>query len=127
MTSSSDGVRCTLHDGSVWLHLDDGRVSIPSHLLHKSKTLMDVVASGSDTSVARGFTLAAPKEWLQAWLSCYGSEEDHLGCEENTFLANCLMVCFCSRNAAASMLTTIFTVSACCHCVHSPLGCFAKH
>jgi hypothetical protein len=80
----------------VCLHLDNVRVIIPSHLLHKSQTLMDGVSTVADASIARGFTLAAPKEWLQAWLACYGSEEGHLGSADITVLANCLMVCFCS-------------------------------
>jgi hypothetical protein len=95
MMRSSDGVRCTVQDGSVWLNLDNLRVSIPSHLLHKSKTLMAAVSSFPDPSIASGFTLAAPKEWLQAWLACYGSEENHLGCVDSTGLVNCLMVCCC--------------------------------
>jgi hypothetical protein len=106
MTSSSDGVRCTIQDGSVWLQLDNVRVNIPSHIVHKSKMFNAAVSSVADPSIARGFTLAAPKEWLQAWLACYGSEEDHLGCADRKVLVNCLMVSFCSRNAAPSLLST---------------------
>jgi hypothetical protein len=96
MVSSSDGVRCTLHDGSVWLHLAYARTNIPPQLLHKSKTLMDAVSSVSDPSIARGFTLAAPKEWLRAWLACYGSGEQNLAFKDSKVLLHCLMVCFCT-------------------------------
>jgi hypothetical protein len=68
MMCSSDGVRCTVHDGAVWLYLDNIPVNIPSNLLHKSKTLMGGVSSVTHPST--GFTLAAPEEWLQAWLAC---------------------------------------------------------
>jgi hypothetical protein len=77
-------------DGAVWMHLD---VRIPSHLLNKSQVFMDAMMSEAAPSVARDFTLAAPKEWLQAWVACYCSDKQHLSCAETSELVHCLMVC----------------------------------
>jgi hypothetical protein len=104
MTSSSDEVKCTVHDGVMWMHLDETRLEVPSRLVNESQLLMDILSSVADASVSSGFTLAAPKEWLLAWTSCYcsgngsGSYEQRLSCADIKDLVNCLLVCFCSRN-----------------------------
>jgi hypothetical protein len=100
MTSSSEQVRCTVHDGAVWMHLDNTRVNIPSHLVNKSQLLRDAMASDDDTSISRDFTLPAPKEWLQAWMACYGSKEERLKSVHIQDLVYCLLVCSCSWSAA---------------------------
>jgi hypothetical protein len=64
MSNTSDVVRCTVHDGAVWMHVGDVPVLIPSHLLNKSQLLVDALSSIDDSSVANHFTLAAPQEWL---------------------------------------------------------------
>jgi hypothetical protein len=111
MVSSSHiaGVMCTVQDGAMWLHLDNVRVNIPLHLLHKSKTFMDAASSFSDPCIARGFTLTAPKEWLQAWLDCFCSEKVHLGDGDSAVLANCLkngvflLLKHCSQHAKPAL------------------------
>jgi hypothetical protein len=95
MASSSDGVRCTVHDGEVWVHIDSVQVHIPSRLLRKSQILMDALASVRDSSVTRRFTLAAPTEWLKAWVACFVSEEAYLSDADSKVLVSCLIVCFC--------------------------------
>jgi hypothetical protein len=118
MKRSSDATRCTVHDGAVWIHVDNVRVHIPSHLLNKSQILIDALSSVDDSSVATFFTLAAATEWLQAWIACYGSEEERLGCADTKDLVNCLLVrnmlheCTCRR--AQSRLI----VRRCRCCVH---------
>jgi hypothetical protein len=79
-------------DGVVWMQ--EG-VRIPLHVLKKSQTLMDALLSEADSVIAGEFTLAAPTEWLQAWVACFCSEEQHLSCAETFELVNCLMVCSC--------------------------------
>jgi hypothetical protein len=73
------------------MHLSTSSVPIPSHLLQKSKMLMDVL-SACDTSVTKEFTLAAPTEWLEAWAACFSNREKSLGGADSEFLVNCLMV-----------------------------------
>jgi hypothetical protein len=94
MDGSSDGIKCTISDGEVWMHLDGTRVHIPSHILHQSKMLMDVLSSAGEPSVTRNLKLAAPQEWLQAWAACFIHEEARLGCAAIEGLMNCLLVCF---------------------------------
>jgi hypothetical protein len=102
MTSSSDVVKCTVHDGVMWMHLDEKRLEIPSRLVNESQLLMDMISSVADSSVTSDFALAAPKEWLLSWTSCYcsgntsGSYEKYLSCTDIRNLVNCLLVCFCS-------------------------------
>jgi hypothetical protein len=104
MTISSDVVKCTVHDGILWMHLDEKRLEIPSRLVNKSQLLTDMLSSVADASVTSDFTLAAPKEWLVAWTSCFcsgsGSRSDkkRLSCADVRDLVNCLLVCFCYRN-----------------------------
>jgi hypothetical protein len=93
MASSRHGAKCTAQDGAVRMHLDDGCVNIPAHLLTKSRFLSDVLSSVTDACVARDFIVPAPEEWLQAWAARYVSEEKRLGCTDSTDLINCLMVC----------------------------------
>jgi hypothetical protein len=92
MTSSSDGVKCTVQNGTVRVHLGNVGVDIPSHLLCTSKLFMDVLASVDDPSVGREFTLSVPEEWLQAWVTCYANGEKRLSCVDIEGLVNCLMV-----------------------------------
>jgi hypothetical protein len=95
MTSASDGVRCTVHDGEVWMHVDDERIIIPSRLVDKSQILVDAVLSVDDSSVTNDFTLPAPKEWLQAWIACYGGEDEHVKYADTKDLVKCLLVRCC--------------------------------
>jgi hypothetical protein len=71
MTSTSEGVRCIVQDGEVSMHLRDVRTDIPSHLLMESRIVADVLSSMSDSPLTRNFTLTAPTESLEAWVSCY--------------------------------------------------------
>jgi hypothetical protein len=97
MTSSGEGVRCTVQDGEVSMYLDDVLVHIPSHLLKESKIVADVLSSSmSDFFFTKNFTFAAPTEWLQAWVACYVRKEEHLGNADTEVLVNCLKVCLCS-------------------------------
>jgi hypothetical protein len=96
MTSSSEGVRCTVQDGEVSMYLDDVQVHIPSHLLKESKIVVDVLSSMPDSLFTRNFTIAAPKEWLQAWVACYVRKVERLGNADTEVLVNCLKVCLCS-------------------------------
>jgi hypothetical protein len=98
MFSSNDVVRCTVRDGEMCMHLDDGSLKIPSQLLKKSQILMDALST-ADPSVTRKVTVAAPKEWLQAWVACYCNEEESLSCITIKDLVNCLLVCFLLWNA----------------------------
>jgi hypothetical protein len=93
MSTSRDAVRCTVRDGEMWIHLDDISVKIPERLLNKSEVLTDAV-SVAEPSVTRKITLAAPKEWLQAWVLCYCDEEESLKSNDIAVLVNCLLVCF---------------------------------
>jgi hypothetical protein len=100
MTSLSDGVKCTVHDGVLWMRLHDMRVKVPSGLVNKSQILLNVLSSVADASIATDMTLPAPKEWLQAWAYCYCSEKNRLACADNKDLISCLLVCFYGSNAA---------------------------
>jgi hypothetical protein len=91
MFSSKDVVRCTVHEGEMWMHLDNGSLKIPPKLLIKSKILVDAL-SVSHPSVTRKVTVAAPKEWLQAWVVCYGNDEESLSCDNIKNLVHCLLV-----------------------------------
>jgi hypothetical protein len=84
-------VTCTVHDGTMWMHLDNLSVIIPPQLLNKSKFLMDALSVADPSGIA---TLAAPKEWLQAWVGCYCNEEQILSGKGIRDLVNCLLVCF---------------------------------
>jgi hypothetical protein len=100
MTSSSDVVKCSVCNGAVWMHLDDGPVHIPSHLLNRSQVLKDALLSLDDSSVTVEFTLPAPQEWLKAWMACYGGENEHLSSADVKDLVNCALVRFCHRSSA---------------------------
>jgi hypothetical protein len=95
MTSSGEGVRCTVQDGEVSMYLDDVHVHIPSHLLQESKLVADVISSMSDSPLTRDFTLAAPTKWLQAWVACYVCKVERLDDAGTEVLVNCLKVCLC--------------------------------
>jgi hypothetical protein len=100
MNSLTDVVKCTVDDGGLWMHLDDMRVNIASSLAEKSPMLKAVMSSRAEASSTRDITLAAPKEWLRSWASCFGSGETRLSGADITDLVNCLLVCFCYENAA---------------------------
>jgi hypothetical protein len=106
MTSVNDGVKCTVHDGAVWLHLDSVPTHIPSHLVNKSQILMNAISSVDDSSLTKYFTLDAPKEWLQAWVACYGGEESRFWCADVKDLVSCLLVRLRSSIAAPATLIT---------------------
>jgi hypothetical protein len=95
MPSSSDEVQCSVRNGAVWMHLDDGPVHIPPHILSRSQVLKDALLSLDDSSVTGEFTLPAPQEWLKAWMACYGSENEHLRSADIKDLVNCVLVRFC--------------------------------
>jgi hypothetical protein len=126
MKSQSDVTRCTVHDGAVWMHLDNARVHIPSHISNKSQILVDALSGVDDNSVSKNFTLAAPKEWLHAWMACRGGEEERLRCAGVKDLVNCLLVrvliLVCSCGRAKGRLS----VGRCRYCLHS-LSCAWLH
>jgi hypothetical protein len=100
MTSLSVGVKCTVHDGVLWMRMNDMRVKVPSGVVNQSQILLNVLSSVADGSIATDVTLPAPKEWLQAWAYCYCSEQKRLACVDNKDLISCLLVCFYGSNAA---------------------------
>jgi hypothetical protein len=104
MASPGDVERCTVHDGALWMHLDDVRVNIPSRLVSQSQVLIDAMSCVGDSSIPGDLTLPAPKEWLQAWMACYDSEEEHLRREDTEDLVNCLLVRFTFKRIAPIML-----------------------
>jgi hypothetical protein len=81
-------MKCTVHDGVIWMHLHDTSVSIPSNIANESQLLMIVLSSAADTD----FTLA-PKEWLEAWASRYCIGRERLHCANIRELVCCLLVC----------------------------------
>jgi hypothetical protein len=126
MIGSSGVTRCIVHDGAVWMHLDNTRVLIPSHLLNGSELLVNALSSVDECSGTNEFTLPAPKEWLQAWMACYGGEEELLRCAGTTDLVNCLLVCFqlveciLQRSDNCSIVCTYL---CCVHCLSSARLC----
>jgi hypothetical protein len=103
MSCFRDAVTCTVHDGELLMHLNNGCVKIPSLLLNKSQVFKDAL-SLAHPSTTRQVTLAAPDKWLQAWAACYCNEEEKLNCAEIEDLVNCLLVCSVRCNAAAVVL-----------------------
>jgi hypothetical protein len=93
MISPNEGVKFSVHDGAVYVSLDDVCVHIPPHLVNISKVLLDALSSVSEAALTSNFTLAAPKEWLQAWVACFVREEERLDDAEISVLVNCLQVC----------------------------------
>jgi hypothetical protein len=93
MSSSRDAVECTVHGGEMLIHLDNVSVKIPPQLLERSEVLTDAL-SVAEPSVTRKVTLAAPKEWLQAWVACYCNKEEDFSEQDNRDLVHCLLVCF---------------------------------
>jgi hypothetical protein len=88
------------------MHFDHGSLKIPSQLLCKSQILMDAL-SAAPAAVAQKFTVAARKEWLQAWVACYGNQEERLSCDHVKDLVNCLLVCFLLWIAGRVMPTCV--------------------
>jgi hypothetical protein len=107
-TPSVDGVSCTVQDGEVLLHLDDLRVSIPSRISNQSQILLNALTSACDSSATESFTLKAPIEYLQAWVACFVTEEQSLGCADSVDLVRCLMVRFKLYSTAASVFSQAF-------------------
>jgi hypothetical protein len=100
MNSLTDVVKCTVDDGGLWMHLDDMRVNIASSLAEKSPILKAVLSSHAESCTTGDMFLAAPKEWLRSWASCFGNGETRLGGTDITDLVNCLLVCFsCEKEA----------------------------
>jgi hypothetical protein len=100
MSSLRDAVTCTVHHGAVWMHLDNMSVQIPQEFVNKSQILTNAM-SVAHPSFARKteeqrteVTVAAPREWLQAWAVCYCNKEVSLRREDIKNLVNCLLVCF---------------------------------
>jgi hypothetical protein len=81
---------------------------------------MDALSSVDNSSVPKYFTLAAPQEWLQAWMACYGTEEERLRCAGIKDLANCLLVrillleCSCRRHQSGLMVCNAASVLTAC-------------
>jgi hypothetical protein len=115
MSSSSDAVSCLVQDGAMWIHLDNVSVNIPQRLLSKSEVFMDAI-SVVERSVTREITLAAPREWLQAWVLRYCNEEDSLKDNDIEVLVNCLLVCFLRLERSFHRHQNRYS---CPHCVHS--------
>jgi hypothetical protein len=86
------------------MHLDDVRVNIPSDLVNKSQVLMNAMSCVDDSSSTGHLTLPAPKEWLQAWMACYGGEQERLRCAGIKEVVNCLLVRFSFKSAAPVLL-----------------------
>jgi hypothetical protein len=115
MLSSRDAVRCTVHDGAMWIHLDNVSIKIPPQLLSKSDVLMDAL-SVAEPSVTQHVTLAAPKEWLQAWALSNCHDEGSLSGKDIEELVNCLLVCFLRLERS---FRRDQNCCSCSHCVHS--------
>jgi hypothetical protein len=92
MISSSEEVKCTVHDVALCMHLDDARVHIPAHIFNESQVLLDALSSACHHSRYSDFTLAAPTEWLQAWVLCYVHEAEPVSSADIEVLVNCLKV-----------------------------------
>jgi hypothetical protein len=116
MLNSGDAVRCTVHDGTMWMHLDNLSVKIPPQLLAKSQFLMDALSVADPSGKA---TLAAPKEWLQAWVGCYCNEEQILSGKEINDLVNCLLVCFLRLERSSFRDLNRYCFSNCVHSLSS--------
>jgi hypothetical protein len=104
MFNSNDVVRCTVRDGEMWMHLDNESLKVPPQLLSQSQVLMDAL-SAAYPSATRKVTVAAPKEWLQAWVGCFCNEEESLSCHNIKDLINCLLVRFFLWNAVPVVRT----------------------
>jgi hypothetical protein len=106
MFSSREAVKCTVRDGAVCMLLDNVPVDIPFSICSQSKVLADAVSSVTDPSATDEFTLAAPHEWLQAWVEFYCKKEKAPVCSSVKCLVNRLMVCFCSGKVPVIVLAT---------------------
>jgi hypothetical protein len=93
MSNSRDAVWCTVRDGSMWMQLDNVNVKIPQQFLDKSPLLMNALTV-AQPSVTQTVSLAAPADWLDAWVLCFCDEEENLSCQDIQVLVDCLLVCF---------------------------------
>jgi hypothetical protein len=118
MSSSVDAVRCTLHQGAMWMHLDNVSVKIPPQLLEKSPILMNAL-SVAHPSVARKVTVAAPREWLQSWVACYCNEEESLSSVDIKDLIKCLLVCLLLWKVLPIVLTKLLLPLLCSQLMES--------
>jgi hypothetical protein len=97
-------MKCSMHDDGLWVHLDNARLHVPSDVTCMSEILTDVRSAMNDPSITKEFTLSVPEEWLRAWTACYCSGKKRLRQAEYRDLVHCLLVCFCSCNAAPNAL-----------------------
>jgi hypothetical protein len=93
MSSSKGAVRCTVRDGAMWMQLDKVSVKIPPQFLDKSPLLMNAM-SVAQPSVTQTVSLAAPTDWLEAWVLCFCDEEENLSLKNIQVLVDCLLVFF---------------------------------
>jgi hypothetical protein len=114
MLSSTDAVKCTVRDGAMWIQLDNESVKIPQQLLNKSKILMEALCV-AEPSVTRSVTLAAPKEWLQAWVLCYCNEEESLRSKDINKLISCMLVCFLCLERSSHGAQNRYVCRTCIH------------
>jgi hypothetical protein len=124
MSWSTDGVRCTVRDGAMWMHLDDLTVQIPPQLLNTSQVLMKAM-SVARSSVARKVTLAAPQRWLQAWVGCFCIEEEILSDQDTQSLVDCLLVCLLSLECGCNRadISQFCVHSRSCRCLAHFTAC----
>jgi hypothetical protein len=105
MSRSRDAAWCTVRDGAMWMQLDNVSVKIPPQFLDKIPILMNAM-SVAQPSVKQTVSLAAPTDWLEAWVLCFCDEGENLSCQDIQVLVDCLLVCFlllqCISNGAAS-------------------------
>jgi hypothetical protein len=66
-----------------------------------------------DSSITGELTLPAPKEWLQAWMACYGNEQEPLRCAGIKEVVNCLLVRFSFKSAARLAWMDMIVFLAC--------------
>jgi hypothetical protein len=77
----------------MWMQLDNMSVKIPPQFLDKSPILMNAM-SVAQPSVTQTVSLAAPIDWLEAWVLCFCDEEENFSCQDVQVLVDCLLVCF---------------------------------
>jgi hypothetical protein len=93
MSSSRGAVWCTVRDGAIWMQVDNASVKIPPQFLDKSPLLMNAM-SVAQPSITQTVSLAAPTDWIEAWVLCFCDAEENLSCQDIQVLVDCLLVCF---------------------------------